>query len=174
MRRGARTDAAVRDRFEQQGHEDHLLTGVDHVVSVRADEAEDEANHQQVLDQLLPREVRWRAVQEAGGAHAMDRDSRIAATGALGITDEIQMMPVLTEGLPSAPRPKGHYRNRPVRAPYEEPDSFAANEAQLLLSYLAANLMAAAAELLHHNGRPRMRTTMPMALITVSGCPGRR
>lgn len=62
----------------------------------------------------------------------------------------------LAPTLSSAPRPKSHYRNRPVRERYDEPDSFAANEAQLLLSYLTANLMAAGAELLHHKGQARM------------------
>lgn len=50
--------------------------------------------------------------------------------------------------LSSAPRPKTHYRGREVEAPYEEPDSFAANEARLLLELIAANLLHAGAELL--------------------------
>jgi hypothetical protein len=50
--------------------------------------------------------------------------------------------------LSSAPRPKTHYRGREVDAPYEEPDSFAANEARLLLELIAANLLHAGAELL--------------------------
>lgn len=58
--------------------------------------------------------------------------------------------------LSSSPRPKSHYAGTPVRSPYDEPDSFAANEAQLLLSYLAANLMAAGAELLLRKGQARM------------------
>jgi hypothetical protein len=62
----------------------------------------------------------------------------------------------LAPALSSAPRPKSQYRNRPVRAPYDEARSFAANEAQLLLSYLTANLMAAGAELLHRKGQARM------------------
>lgn len=62
----------------------------------------------------------------------------------------------LAPALSSTPRPKSHYRDRPTRGPYSEPDSFAANEAQLLLSYLAANLMAAGAELLQRTGQARM------------------
>jgi hypothetical protein len=50
--------------------------------------------------------------------------------------------------LSSTPRPKRHYRGNQVERPYTEPDSFAANEARLLLSLIAANLMHAAAALL--------------------------
>lgn len=50
--------------------------------------------------------------------------------------------------LSSAPRPKTHYRGRQIDAPYDEPDSFAANEARLLLELIAANLLHAGAELL--------------------------
>lgn len=53
--------------------------------------------------------------------------------------------------LSSAPRPKTHYRGREVDAPYDEPDSFAANEARLLLELIAANLLHAAAELLERD-----------------------
>lgn len=53
--------------------------------------------------------------------------------------------------LSSAPRPKTHYRGREVEAPYEEPDSFAANEARLLLELVAANLLHAGAELLERD-----------------------
>ena len=53
--------------------------------------------------------------------------------------------------LSSAPRPKTHYRGREVDAPYEEPDSFAANEARLLLELIAANLLHAGAELLERD-----------------------
>ncbi len=45
--------------------------------------------------------------------------------------------------LSSAPRPKAHYRGRAVEAPTTEPDSFAANEARLLLGLVAANLLHA-------------------------------
>jgi hypothetical protein len=58
--------------------------------------------------------------------------------------------------LSSTPRPKAHYRGRPVEAPYAEPDSFAANEARLLLSLVAANLLHAGAELLQHEGTALM------------------
>ncbi|HEX7119811.1 MAG TPA: IS1380 family transposase [Longimicrobiales bacterium] len=54
----------------------------------------------------------------------------------------------LTLHLSSTPRPKTHYRGERVRTDYEVPDSFRANEARLLLSLVAANLMHAAALLL--------------------------
>jgi hypothetical protein len=54
----------------------------------------------------------------------------------------------LDVSLSSSPRPKDHYRGREVQAPYAEPDSFAVNEARLLLSLIAANLMHAASGLL--------------------------
>lgn len=54
----------------------------------------------------------------------------------------------LDVALSSAPRPKTHYRGREVEAPYEEQDSFAANEARLLLELVASNLLHAGAELL--------------------------
>src|SRR3990172_1798576 len=53
--------------------------------------------------------------------------------------------------LSSAPRPKRHYRGQPVRAEITEPDSFSANEARLLLSLLAANLLHAATLLLNRS-----------------------
>ena len=62
----------------------------------------------------------------------------------------------LAPALSSAPRPKSKYRERAVRGPYDEPDSFTANEVRLLLYYLTANLMAAGAELLHRKGQARM------------------
>jgi len=69
----------------------------------------------------------------------------------------------LQPSLSSTPRPKSHYRDRPIHEAYVEPDSFAANEAQLLLCCLAANLMAAGAQLLHQSAqacmsRERFRT----------------
>jgi len=45
----------------------------------------------------------------------------------------------LDVSLSSSPRPKSHYRGCEVGTPYVEPDSFAANEARLLLSLIAAN-----------------------------------
>lgn len=57
--------------------------------------------------------------------------------------------------LSSSPRPKDHYRGREVRAPYTAPDSFAANEARLLLSLVAANLMYAACGLLERGETAR-------------------
>jgi hypothetical protein len=50
--------------------------------------------------------------------------------------------------LSSSPRPKAHYRGKAVDRTYEEPNCFAANEARLLLSLIAANLMHAGAALL--------------------------
>jgi hypothetical protein len=58
--------------------------------------------------------------------------------------------------LSSAPRPKRHYRERAIRAPYRAPDSFGANEARLLVSLLAANLLDAATEVLERSLRTRM------------------
>jgi hypothetical protein len=56
----------------------------------------------------------------------------------------------------SAPRPKSQYRDRVVHGPPLPHKAFATNEAELLLSLLAANLMAAGAELLHTEGDSRM------------------
>ena len=53
--------------------------------------------------------------------------------------------------LSSSPRPKTHYRGAEIDIPYTASDSFAANEARLLLSLIAANLMHAAAALVERN-----------------------
>lgn len=58
--------------------------------------------------------------------------------------------------LSSAARPKSHYRGHTPREPYQPHDGFAANEAELLLSLIAANFMAIGAELLHTEGKSRM------------------
>ncbi|HSW27849.1 MAG TPA: IS1380 family transposase [Longimicrobiales bacterium] len=58
--------------------------------------------------------------------------------------------------LSSTPRPKAHYRASPVSGPYQEPDTFAANQAKLLLALLAANILAAGADLLSHDDTVRM------------------
>jgi hypothetical protein len=50
-------------------------------------------------------------------------------------------------GLPSSPRPKGHYRGRSVSGPRVPFDAFAANEARWLLTLHAANLLHAARSL---------------------------
>ncbi len=50
--------------------------------------------------------------------------------------------------LSSSPRPKTHYRGATIEQEYDEPDCFAANEARLLLSLIAANLMHTGAALL--------------------------
>jgi hypothetical protein len=57
--------------------------------------------------------------------------------------------------LSSTPRPKRHYREKPVGAAGSAPDSFGANEARLLLSLLGANLLHAAGELLTRAGYRR-------------------
>lgn len=76
----------------------------------------------------------------------------------------------LDVALSSAPRPKSHYRGREVDAPYDEPDSFAANEARLLLSLVAANLMHAGAELLERAEAGRMsRERFRQLLLKVTG-----
>ena len=67
--------------------------------------------------------------------------------------------------LSSSPRPKDHYRGREVEAPYAEPDSFAANEARLLLSLIAANLMHAATALLERGEPP-----VPAASVSANSC----
>ncbi len=59
--------------------------------------------------------------------------------------------------LSSSPRPKSHYRERPIRTPrQDEPDTFAANDAKLLLGLLAANILAAGADLLSRDRDVRM------------------
>lgn len=58
--------------------------------------------------------------------------------------------------LSSAARPKSHYRGRIVREPHPPHDGFAVNEAELLLSLIAANFMAIGAELLRLDGKSRM------------------
>lgn len=62
----------------------------------------------------------------------------------------------LAATLSSSPRPKSHYRERPVCAPYHEPDTFAANQAKLLLALLAANILAAGADLVSRGDKVRM------------------
>jgi hypothetical protein len=62
----------------------------------------------------------------------------------------------LSPALSSASRPKSHYAGRILREPVEFHDAFAVNEAELLLTLLAANLMAAGAQLLHVDGQARM------------------
>jgi hypothetical protein len=58
--------------------------------------------------------------------------------------------------LSSSPRPKSHYRGRAVTTPEPDTDSFGANEARLLLSLLAANLLRAGAELVSRDERQLM------------------
>lgn len=76
----------------------------------------------------------------------------------------------LDVALSSAPRPKAHYRGRAVEAAYDEPDSFAANEARLLMSLVAANLLHAGAELLAQEEGSRMsRERFRQLLLKVTG-----
>lgn len=62
----------------------------------------------------------------------------------------------LAPTLSSSPRPKSHYGGRPVDQPYEEPDTFAANQAKLLLALLTANVLAIGADLLSRDEKVRM------------------
>jgi hypothetical protein len=57
----------------------------------------------------------------------------------------------LDPSFPSSPRPKSHYRGAEIDVTHTAPDSFAANEARLLLSLIAANLLHAAAALVERN-----------------------
>ena len=76
----------------------------------------------------------------------------------------------LDVSLSSSPRPKDHYRGREVQTPYAEPDSFAANEARLLLSLIAANLMYAASGLLERGeaARPSRERFRQLVLKTAA------
>jgi hypothetical protein len=62
----------------------------------------------------------------------------------------------LSPNLSSAQRTKSHYRGRIIHEPPQTHDGFGANEAELLQLLVAANLMAAGAELLHVHGQPRL------------------
>ena len=57
--------------------------------------------------------------------------------------------------LSSTPRTKRHYRGRAVHRGASDADSFAANEAKLLLNLIAANLLHDARMLLQRGGLPR-------------------
>lgn len=61
----------------------------------------------------------------------------------------------LAPALSSTPRPKAHYRGHHLSDAAEPIDSFAVNEAELLLCLIAANLMAGGAELLRRDGHAR-------------------
>lgn len=76
----------------------------------------------------------------------------------------------LDVSLSSSPRPKDHYRGREVQTPYAEPDGFAANEARLLLSLIAANLMYAASGLLERGeaARPSRERFRQLVLKTAA------
>lgn len=71
----------------------------------------------------------------------------------------------LSLALSSTSRPKSHYRGQRVRTQATAMDAFAANEARLLLSLLAANLLHAGAELLSADGRAQMSRARFRALV---------
>jgi hypothetical protein len=76
----------------------------------------------------------------------------------------------LDVSLSSSPRPKATTAAARCETPYTEPDSFAANEARLLLSLIAANLMHAGAELLAREEAGRMsRERFRQLLLKVTG-----
>jgi hypothetical protein len=62
----------------------------------------------------------------------------------------------LAPTLSSSPRAKSHYRGCRVEDPYREPDTFAANQAKLLLALLSANILAIGADLLSREEKVRM------------------
>jgi len=62
----------------------------------------------------------------------------------------------LATTLSSTPREKSHYQGREIAKDYVTADAFAANEAKLLLSLLAANLLAIGADLLSRGETSRM------------------
>lgn len=62
----------------------------------------------------------------------------------------------LAPTLSSSPRAKSHYQGRPLEGPYTEPDTFAANQAKLLLALLSANVLAIGADLLSQGEKSRM------------------
>ena len=90
-------------------------------------------------------------VEEEGAAALLDRYRQRGSAEA----DFGDCNTALDPKLSSAQRPKDHYRGRVIANPYEAHDGFAANEAELLLSLIAANVMAAGAELLRVNGERR-------------------
>ena len=92
------------------------------------------------------------SVAEVGGEALLER-YRQRGTAEKDFGDWKQALDV---SLSSTPRPKSHYRGREIEAPYTEPDSFAANEARLLLSLIAANLLHAGAALLERERKAVM------------------
>jgi hypothetical protein len=72
--------------------------------------------------------------------------------------------------LSSTPRTKTHYRGRVLEGDFAEPDSFAANEARLLLSLLAANLLHAGAALLQREQTGRMSRERFRQLVLKCAC----
>jgi len=77
----------------------------------------------------------------------------------------------LAATLSSTPRPKAHYRDLPVSGPYQEPDTFAANQAKLLLALLSANILAAGADLLSRDETVRMsRERFRVFVLKAAAC----
>ena len=62
----------------------------------------------------------------------------------------------LAPTLSSSPRAKSHYQGRPIEEPCPGPDTFAANQAKLLLTLLSANVLAIGADLLSRGEKTRM------------------
>ena len=54
-----------------------------------------------------------------------------------------ELMSVLNPALSSSPRPKRHYRGRPVESPGSSVDAFACNEARLLVAVFGYQIMHA-------------------------------
>jgi hypothetical protein len=72
--------------------------------------------------------------------------------------------------LSSSPRPKRHYRGMPLERRGSVTDSFAANEASLLLSLLTANLLDHAASLIESCGRRHLsRSRFQQLLLKTAG-----
>jgi hypothetical protein len=74
----------------------------------------------------------------------------------------------LAPTLSSSPRAKSHYQGLRIDEPYAEPDTFAANQAKLLLALLSANLLAIGADLLSRDEKARMSRERFRSLILKS------
>ena len=75
----------------------------------------------------------------------------------------------LAPTLSSSPRTKSHYQGRPLEEPYTAPDTFAANQAKLLLALLSANVLAIGADLLSRDEKSRMSRERFRTLLLKSG-----
>ena len=76
------------------------------------------------------------ADQVTGGELLAMYRQRGKAEGHMG-----ELMSVVNPALSSSPRPKGHYRGRPVEHPGPGIDAFACNEARLLLAVFGYQIM---------------------------------